>query len=461
MSRLLDLLENDDALTKGLKVRALEPLLLRRTVEAIRFEARDINLEATGALQDRVASLLRADPKKVLRRSDLRESCKTFLSPPRAPGRDEEVGSPLIAQVRQTERRAALFALLDAYLDGFSAEDEDVVRLAKSLRGLTKTWTWREGDPWPDRISTFSLLNPDTAPKALSKAVLSSDFDVLRVLDAAGLSTEGRRTGGLAEAAFAQSCVNVSGMKADTAIPPQHRLMQWAGPTGTLRYPRVWPAYANALFKPWSKSEPVKAHKALIMEHAMGYAGDPRINAARWRPVKDDMGDAYDTIVRWLTQASVKQFFDIVGQTMTDRPDMWAERRKFWTQYLDADMISAAWVAFGSDGASLANRAATRANDKSLSMFGRLASGAGRSSQHAALIMRIGDLTIVEWSHNGKWNIWGPKDKNPPVLFRQNARHLPDYYPLELMNAPTSSSHMSGWQYKIAQVIRNQTGLRP
>lgn len=461
MSRLLNLLENNDALIKGLKVRAPETLLLRRAVDAIRFEVREINLEATGALQDRVASLLNAAPDMVLRRSDLRESCKTFLSPPRAPGRDEVIGSALIDQVKQTERRAALFALLDAYLDGFSVDDEDVARLSKSLRALTKSWPWREGDPWPDRITTFSLLNPDAAPKALAKAVLSSEFEVMRVLDAAGLSTEGRRTGGLAEAAFCQGCANVAALKADASIPPQNRLMQWAGAAGALRYPRAWPDYANALFKPWSKTEPVKAHKALIMEHAMSYAGDPRINVARWRPVKETMGEAYATLVRWLTQASVRQFFDIVDQTMTVRPDMWAERRKFWTQYLDADLISAAWVAFGSDGAALARRAAARTNDKSLSMFGKLASDPNRSAQHAALIMRIGDLTIVEWSHNGKWNIWSAHDKLQPALFRHSTGLYPDYDPSELMNAPTAGPHMSRWQHRVAQIIRDQTGLRP
>lgn len=461
MTRLLVLLENDDVLTKGLKVRAPEPLLLRRAVEAIRLDVREVNLEATGALQERVAALLKAAPDTLLRRNDLRESCKTFLSPPRAPGRHEEIGSAILQQIKQAERRAALFALLDAYLDGFSADDDDVVRLARSLQSLTKRWPWREGDPWPDRISTFHLLDPNAAPKALAKAVLSSDFEVMRVLDAAGLTTEGRRTGGLAEAAFSQGCASVAATNAGAVIAPQHRLIQWAGASGTLRYPRAWPDYANALFKPWSKTEPAKLHKAMIMEHAMAYASDPRINVARWRPVKDTMGEAYDTLVRWLTQASVRQFFDIVSQTMTDRPDMWAERRKFWTQYLDAEMISAAWVAFGSDGASLATRAASRTNDKSLAMFGRLGSGGGRSPQHAALIMRIGDLTIAEWSHSGKWNIWTSKDKRHPDLFRHNGRRLPDYDPSELMNAPTSGSHTSGWHYKIAQVIRNETGLRP
>ena len=146
---------------------------------------------------------------------------------------------------------------------------------------------------------------------------------------------------------------------------------------------------------------------------------------------------------------------------MVDRPDMWAERRRFWTAYLKANLISEAWVVFGADGARRADQASRRLEDKGLSMFGRLASGGGRTSEHAALVMRIGDLTIVEWSHNGKWNIWKRADRSAPALFRQNDRGRPDYQPQELMNAPTSGSHTSQWRWTVADIVRRETGLRP
>jgi hypothetical protein len=75
--------------------------------------------------------------------------------------------------------------------------------------------------------------------------------------------------------------------------------------------------------------------------------------------------------------------------------------------------------------------------------------------------MRIGDLTVVEWSHNGKWNVWKRGDRNAPTLFRQNDRGRPDYRPQELMNAPTNGSHTSQWRWTVADIIRRETGLRP
>ncbi|KRA28532.1 MULTISPECIES: EH signature domain-containing protein [unclassified Brevundimonas] len=461
MTRLASLLDHPERLLDALRVRAPELVLLPRAVAQISGEARAINLEATEALQQRVAGLISEGQVASLSRRDLRESCRTFLHPPHPPAKDTTIANPICDQVETLRRRSALFALLDAYLDGFDQDDADVAWLAKRLTTASKSWPWRGTDPWPARIKAFELLTPSKAPGRLAAAVLGGKGDFRSILDEAGLTTEGRRIGGLGLAGFTAACETVRKLKAAQAVAAQERLIEWSGGSGTLAYPKAWPQFAGALFEPWGASEPARAHKTLIVDKAVAHAGDPRINRARWRPVEEVAGDAYAIILRWLTEASVRQFFDIVNETMTDRPDMWADRRKFWTRYLDADMISAAWVAFGSDGAARADRAAQRTGDKSLSMFGRLASGSGRSSQHAALIMKIGDLTIAEWSHNGKWNIWGRNDPKHPVLFRHNSRRLPDYDSSELMRAPTSGSHTTWWQSRVADIIKNETGLRP
>lgn len=461
MTRLASLLDNPEGMLAALRVRAPELILLPREVAKITGEARHVDREPTESLQRRVAELITNVETSELSRRDLRESCRTYLHPPLAPGRNVEVGPKICAQVARLQRRSAFFALLDAYLDGFDADDEAIVALADWLKAAQKKWPWRETDPWPARIREFQLLTPGKAPSRLAQAVLESDENLRSILDRAGLTTEGRRLGGLGAASFAAACQTVRRLKGTASLSYQDRLLVWSGEDGPLPYPKSWPEFAGALFEPWQTTEPDRAHKARIMDRAMAHAGDPRINRPRWRPVEEAAGEAFSVILRWLTQASVRQFFDIVSETMTDRPDMWAERRKFWTRYLDADLISAAWVAFGSDGATRADRAASRTNDKSLSMFGRLSSGAGRSSQHAALIMRIGDLTIAEWSHSGKYNIWTRADKGHPTLFKHNTRRWPDYEPAELMYAPISGAHMSGWQYRVAQIIRDHTGLRP
>ena len=460
MTRLAALLDNPDRLFAALRARAPELIFLPRAVATVGGVAKEIDLEATEALQLRIAALVAEDGITAVSRRDLRQTCRTFLHPPHAPAREPELAETICAEVDRLKRRAAFFALLDAYLDGFDATDERVVWLAKRLSASSKQWPWREVDPWPTRIKEFELLSPSKAPTKIAAAVMGSDLPYRSVFEAAGLNTDGRRLGGLGSASFSAACEAVRTMKPSLAVVAQDRLIDWSGTGGSLDYPKAWPEFAGALFEPWRTTEPPAHHKTRIVDRALGHAGDPRIQPGRWRPVKDAAGDAYAIIIRWLTQTSVRQFFDIVNET-TDRPDMWAARRKFWTKYLDAGLIGEAWVAFGSDGARRADRAATNTNDKSLGMFGRLSSGGGRSPQHAALIMKMGDLTIVEWSHNGKWNIWRLGDKGHPTLFRYNTRRFPDYDAFELMNAPVSGPHMSGWQYRVEQEIRNHTGLRP
>ncbi|MDP1598723.1 EH signature domain-containing protein [Phenylobacterium sp.] len=415
-----------------------------------------IQLRIAAAVRDGSAGLNR------LSRRDLREGCRVFLHPPQPPGRIHDVGAPLIEEVVRLQRRAAYLALIDAYLDGFAIDDPDVSRLAAALAATGRNWPWRSTDFWPQRVKIFRLFEPTEAPARLAAAVLNSEAPPRAILDSAGLHSEGRRKGGLAEAAFRTACVQAASKVGRPAVSMQERIVAWAQDGGgALAFPRAWPDFTAALFMPWRRDDPSASHRSLLIEAAVGYGGDPRVNESRWRPVRQSVGDAYDVIVRWLTKASVEQFFDIVSETMTDRPDMWEQRRKFWTAYLKADMISAAWVAFGADGALRASQAARRSSDSGLSMFGRLSSGGGRSSEHAALIMRIGDLTVVEWSHNGRWNIWRRSDSGAPGLFRHNSRGLPDYAPPDLMNAPMNGTHQGSWEWKLAETIRQETGLRP
>lgn len=460
MADLKSLLDISDNLVKSLKVRAPETSLLTKAVSKINGDARIINVEDIGALQTRIAKIILKEGAAFLTRKDLRESCRTYLSPPNAPARNPKLADDILEQVEQLQRRSAFFALIDAYLDGFSQDDPVVIKLAEQLSRLNNNWLWRPLDPWPTRIQNYSLLTPSVAPQALSKAIIEYGQPHSAVFERAGLNTDGRRIGALAAASFVAGCDMVRQYKGSASIPYQLRLIEWSNLQGRIPYPTAWPQFARALFEPWVNAEPGSLHRNRIIDRAISQAGDPRINFHAWKPVEEISKDSYQTIIRWLTQTSVRQFFDIVSETMTDGKEMWDQRRKFWTKYLDAEMISKAWVAFGADGALRAQNAARRTNDMSLSMFGRLERGQGRLPQHAALIMQIGDLVIVDWSHNGKYNIWRKADQKKPEFFRKGLTYG-DYAPPDLMNAPINGAHLGKWQERVAQVIRSETGLLP
>lgn len=461
MTLLANLLADPSKLLARTKAKAPAPTRLIKAVNTmeVRGGATE-DADNTEIVQRRIAAAVSGGSSSLvnLSRRDLREGCRVFFYPPHPPGRAREIGDPLVERVFQLQRRAPYLALIDAYLDGFAVDDPDISNLATALATAAISWPWRPTDLWPERAAKFNLFDPADAPRRLAEAVLGSDTTPRALLDQAGLNSEGRRKGGLAEASFKAACGLTASKLGRAAIPLQARVLAWAQDGGaTLAFPRAWPEFVSALFKPWRGEDPPSAHKNALIEAAVAYGGDPRIGE-RWKSVNDE--DAYEVVVRWLTKASVEQFFDIVSETMTDRPDMWAQRRQFWTQYLKANAISAAWVAFGTDGADRAKRVARTSGDRGFAMFGRLSAGNGRTSQHAALIMRIGDLTVVEWSHNGKCYIWRTSERSAPKLFLRNDANWADYEPRELMYAPLDVTHNSGWQFRIATILRDQAGIR-
>lgn len=460
MTALKDVIADPVSLARRLRVAIPEPIKLRKVVEGMAGGGEPPPPERISEIQARMTSFSRRGEVHLLTRRDFRIGCQVFLIGQEPPGRDPEVRRQVLQRVKSLKRRAPFFALLDAYLNSFRDDDDATQSLGSQLSFIARDWPWRPRDLWPQRFETFDLLDAEKAPKRIAEAVLAADTPPLHVLDQAGLGSTSRRKGGLAEAAFKIACRSIASRRGPSSLPLQQRLMAWAGDEAApLAFPTSWPDYAAALFLPWTAQEPAAEHKSAILDAAIAYAGDPRTRGRDWRAVAPE---ARGVVIRWLTRASVEQFFDIVAET-TARPDMWADRRRFWTAYLRADHISAAWVAFGSAGAFRARQAAQRNNDTGLSMFGRLASGGGRTPEHAALIMEIGDLIIVEWSHNGRWYAWPKGSKDRPQLFRHNSRNLPDYAPQELMGAPESGvhHHEGGWKATVAHLIYRHTGLRP
>ena len=415
----------------------------------------------TAVLQSRVAALVAAGLIDTVTRRDLRDSCRTFLHPPNPPGENEEVGAAVVGRVQETGRRAAFFALLDAYLDGFSTTAVPVRELASRLRACAARWQWRPVDPWRERLQAFELLQPDRAPSRIAAAVLASDRGQQPVLQAIGLDVGARPRGGMAEAAFIETCRQVARMKGAPAQRAQIMLLQWGQQQrGASSFPRAWPDLVAACLLPWRDKEPDVAHKSLLIDELVTLGGgDPRtVEGRRWSVVQEVAPDAYAVILQWLTRASVMQFLEIVDRSLRE-PDarrMWSYRRAFWTSYLLADQgpaIEQAWVAFGTDGARLARAAARDSKDKSLSVFGIQNE---KSSQHAALLVKIGDLLIVDWSHSGKYNVWRRGERGPE-LFR------PSYDYGALDSAPLRESHSApshyNWQKSLAYIIEGRRFL--
>ncbi len=464
MSHLSNLVADPKLLIARMKVGALEPKELKRAVVALQATATD-NERATidiAALQQRIAHLAASQSLDQLSRRDLREGCRALLHRPLPPAEDPKTLEGLLVQVERNKRRAAFFAVIDAYLDGFESENTTILMVAAKLEEMVSRWPWRSDDHWPGRLREFSLLDPTHGPEILARSILLGEEEPYKVFQNAGLDTAGRRFGGLAEATFRYACHLVMRLTGQDAVAGQRILIDWArNDAGRFGFQRAWPEFVQASLTPWEATEPSEAHKSALLEMLERFGeGDPRAHPDRWRTVMDNAPGAYAVLMRWLTRASVLQFLDIVDRLMPDYEAklMWSYRRAFWMSYLLSDGkapgIDAAWVAFGYDGALLAKQAARDSGDRSFSAFGRQND---KSGQHAALILKMGDLTIVDWSHSAKYQVWKRGQSGAPDLFQQKYRSG------ALYNAPLQESHSSPrtftWQRRLAQIIEGRPFL--
>lgn len=216
----------------------------------------------------------------------------------------------------------------------------------------------------------------------------------------------------------------------------------------------------EALLAPWVKggtSIEDDVRKS-VQEWLLAQFHDPRLpvhNRDGWRGVSDE----YKKVMfRWLTGASLDQFFEIIDQVAQE--SQWKYRKAFWKAYYDSGVLPEAWVAFGSDAKYYAEKS-----------FGNKLSAGGLNNvadrKHSVLIVRIGDLMLADWSHNGKCRAWKIDDPSCPELYKMEysgvALKAPSMKIVETYKdggITHNPSETYGWQNKLADFIYDQTGIR-
>ncbi|MBK5910629.1 hypothetical protein CCR85_03865 [Rhodothalassium salexigens] len=346
-------------------------------------------------------------------------------------------------------------ALLALYFRQFDPDSEAVRQLAQRLATLPK----RRQPPALRQAIAFGLLTPRDGPAALAGYIAgcvdvdragSDPSPPLAVLDAVGLRGD-LRVCPFVGHAFAAFC---AAHPADDA-PLRNTITAWAvdEKTGRERYAMARPALARALLGPYRDGDPEQCVRQGLTDFFIGLWGDPRFakNDAGWRSVDDSLRDV---MRRWLTRASVRQFLDIVGQDAEEH--MWIYRRAFWTAYMDAGHITDAWVVFGDNGAERARQSARQTGDKSFRQHATF-SKPPQDKRQSVLLMRMGDLTIAEWSHNGSVRIWHRNDPGAPRLYQGG------YRASELRGAPWEKRHTGAehynWQFEVAAKIQEEVGI--
>ena len=157
-------------------------------------------------------------------------------------------------------------------------------------------------------------------------------------------------------------------------------------------------------------------------------------------------------MLRWLVKSDLSEFFRIVSQGALDRH--WKYRLAFWKAYLDEGYLDEAWVILGPAARATARRAQTETGS-----FGTLSGSTDRTQ--SALLLRLRGLTILEFSHNGKYRLWESGTTSAPRLYESVAPYARSRL---ASGGDDTGSHMSSesysWQSRLANEIERRTGIR-
>lgn len=310
---------------------------------------------------------------------------------------------------------------------------------------------------WKVRHEKFELFSAEFQIEKSAKAFVDFRNSGDQFIDMVGL------TGELGNAGYADA-IGVELLRQLTNSPTKALLLaviQYHFSNEKLRFLSRRSELIEAMLSPWLKDSSMvdEESREIVQSKLLTQFNDPRLLTHRsrgWRGVQESF---LQVMYRWLMKESLEQFFSIIDQWALDH--QWEYRKAFWKAYHDKELLDGVWVALATDVTSYAKQ--SFGNTVS---FGEISKGA--KSDQSVLIIKIQNLVLVEWSHNGRCRAWRVDgDGFCPQLYQEK------YDGAELSAASMKIvsnykydgiSHLSSetysWQTKLSAFIYDQTGIR-
>ncbi len=377
---------------------------------------------------------------------DWRYGVQLLWDPADPVGEDSTIVERILGWVKERSSRSSYRLLISAYLQGFKSDRAGIRKAAQVLRsGLEKLPV-----PWGDRHKQFRLFEPDEAPKFIAAAVLSRTGSVRASLADMGLS--GVRIFGLPAESYLVALQLLKAGCVETHPNLKHldSILDWSEENGQLTYPSAKNALLEVILSIWLDRPPPPAqYKEIISAFVLRVFKDPRIEKRHWNGTPDS---AQKVMKRWLTQVALEQFIKILDETAVEK--QWQYRSAFWMSYFNQGYIQEAWVLFGPQALGLARSAF----GKDVS-YGILRGGLGVQPDHSVLLLRIQNLIIADWSHNGTCRVWIDGNEKVPNFYL-HAMTRPQLVDGADFSQPHHYSVGGTWQRGVESFIRKKTGIR-
>jgi hypothetical protein len=343
--------------------------------------------------------------------------------------------------------RIAIKRLIHCYCVHFHPSHRGIQRIGVFLREAISSIEGRW--EWPERHRRHMLFDPAQAPQQLARLTINSR-NPREELEKIGLTGQ-LLVSGLSSYVFL-SALKIIQERLETHANMEdiERAIAWVrNENGGMYFSAHRAALANAILLPWTQKDPDQELRQKIQSYLLDHWSDPRIDGGSWIGTSEA---ARDVMIRWLAQATLQQFLKVVDRVAAKH--QWEYRRAFWNAYIEKRTVGNAWVAFASVGAQFAKRLGESSGDPLMSRFATLG---GAGPNQAVLLLRIGDLVVADWSHNGRLRIWRRGNPKAPQF------NLKSYLASELRtDSEFNFVHKppDGWQAPTEAFIRRHTGIR-
>ena len=153
---------------------------------------------------------------------------------------------------------------------------------------------------------------------------------------------------------------------------------------------------------------------------------DPVTENIFWPSVTDRLGGnktrerCLAVARKWRVFRSITLFFNIIDQVVdSEHKHHFPMRKSFWLNYFDKGEVTDAWVILGAKARDRIIQLKNTNPDE----FAALSWGAlsGGPRDQCAILLKLNDVTVMEFSHSGRARIWGqggPSKQKIPSLYQ-------------------------------------------
>ena len=307
-------------------------------------------------------------------------------------------------------------ALLHTYLQSFNPEDAVFRQLAGAARQffldprVLASLSQTEAFGLERLITTLDVLNPITGPQQVAHDILAlpADHTLMQWQERHAL-TPSFWLNNFCKQAFMEALNAPEDVR--STVGYVKRMCEWAmhdlgKPTQRLRYPLCRDEFAYSLLSPWFNRHPPEDVKNVLLSELLRTLGDPRHNHAGWLGVRRE---AMDTASRWLTSRTMDAFFEILRHT---QDEIGPYRRRFWEAYFHAGHILEAWIALGEEATQALQQVDATGELSYGQILGKTA------TQQCVLMLRMGNIWLCDWSHQGRLRAIPISSKQAPKLYQ-------------------------------------------